>query len=121
MESRINSTKKNLILITIAIAAIFLGYLRDSVFKTINALQRAWDLNEDYFLPPFLSFIENYEYETLSNLKWVLTILCSSLYLFLSIYAIKTIFNTKKHTKIILFTYLGVFLISAISSFDAGV
>lgn len=98
----------------IAAVLILSGYLRDSVFKTINALLEAWDLDQDYFLPPFLSFLENYEYETLENLKWLLTLLFSLLYLIITILSIKLIFNNPKYIKIAVFTYIGIVLISGI-------
>lgn len=92
---------------------MLLGYFRDSVFKTINALLRAWDLDQDYFLPRYLSFLENFEYETLINLKWVLTLFFCFLYLFLSIFVIKLLFYSKKHQKITFFTYFAIIIFSA--------
>ena len=113
---KINSTKIKLGLYIGCFAAmlILLGYLRDSIFKSINALLRAWDLDQDYFLPPFLSFLENYEYETLENLKWLLTLLFCLLYLIITILAIKLFFNNSKYIKIAAFTYVGIIVISAI-------
>lgn len=114
MENQKNNTKRNILLVFGAILAILLGYLRDSVFKTINALLRAWDLNQDYFLPKYLSFLENFEYETLANLKWVLTLFFSFLYLLLSVFVIKLLFSSKKHLEITIFTYLGIIALSGI-------
>lgn len=96
-----------------AILAILTGYLRDTVFKTINAILRAADLEQDYFLPAFISFLQNFEYQTLVNLKWFLTLFFSLLYLILSIIIIKTLFKDRKYLKITTLTYIGVLLISA--------
>jgi exosortase F-associated protein len=105
--------KRNFILIIMAILAVLTGYLRDTVFKTINAILRAWDLDQDYFLPPFISFLQNLEYQTLVNLKWLLTLFFSLIYLILSIIIVKTLFKGNKYLRITAFTYLGVFLVSA--------
>ena len=114
MENQKISLKKISLIIVTAITAVLLGFLRDSVFKSINALLRAWDLDQDFFLPKYLSFLENYEYNTLVNIKWLLTLLFSFLFLFLSIFALKLLFNSKKHIKITIFTYFGIIGLSTI-------
>ena len=105
--------KRNLIIFIMAILAIATGFLRDTVFKTINAILRAWDLDQDYFLPPFISFLQNLEYQTLVNLKWLLTLFFSLIYLSLSIIIVKTLFKGNKYKRITVFTYFGVFVVSA--------
>lgn len=112
MKSKSNVIRTALSITIITILVILTGYLRDSVFKTINALLRSWDLGQDYFLPPFLSFLENYEYDTLVNLKWLLTLLFSILYLMLSIFTVKLIFNDRKYFKITIWTYAGIIILS---------
>jgi exosortase F-associated protein len=113
VKSNQSKIKRNLILIIMAILAVLTGYLRDTVFKTINAILRAADLEQDYFLPAFISFLQNFEYQTLVNLKWFLTLFFSLLYLILSIIIIKTLFKDSKYLKITTLTYIGVLLISA--------
>lgn len=98
----------------IAIAAIALGFLRDSIFKTINSLLRAWDLDQDYFLPPLLNFLENFQYDTLVNLKWILTLLFSLLYLLLSLITIKMLFGNRNFFKITIWSYVAILLVSGI-------
>lgn len=114
MKSKLGVIKTVISIIIISILLILTGYLRDSIFKTINALLRSWDLEQDYFIPPFLSFLENFEYETLENLKWLLTLLFSILYLILSIFAIKLVFKDRKYIKIAIFTYVGIIILSGI-------
>lgn len=101
-------------IIFIAIVAIALGYLRDRIFKTINSLLRAWDLDQDYFLPPFLNFLENYQYETLVNLKWILTLLFSILYLAISLLTIKLLFRNRTFFKITIWSYVALLFISGL-------
>ncbi len=114
MKSQNNRLKNSLTLIVLALIAVLLGYLRDSIFKTINALLRAWDLSQDFYLPNYLTFLENFEYNTLVNLKWALTLFFSILYLFLSIFAIKWLFNNKKQVNITIFTYLAIIFLSGL-------
>ena len=80
----------------------------------MNALLRAWDLDQDYYLPKFLSFLQEYEYDTIVNLKWLLTVLFSILYLFFSILAVKLLFNDRKYFKITLLIYLGILIVSGL-------
>lgn len=101
-------------MLLIAFIAIALGYLRDSVFKTINALLRAWDLDQDYFTPPFLNFMENLQYDTLVNLKWVLTLLFSILYLLISLTTIKFLFSNRTFFKITIWSYLAILIVSCV-------
>lgn len=114
MKLKGRSTYSNIALLILAILVIFSGFLRDSIFKSMNALLRAWDLDQDYYLPRFLSFLENYEYSTIVNLKWALTLLFSALYLVFSLIAVKLIFESRKYFKITLFTYLGIIILSGI-------
>lgn len=114
MKSKLGFIKTGLLITIICILVILTGYLRDSVFKTINALLRSWDLEQDYYLPPFLSFLENYEYDTLLNLKWQLTLLFSILYLILSLFAIKLVFKNRKYMTITILTYVGIIILSAV-------
>lgn len=114
VKSTSTSTFRNIALLILTIAVILSGYLRDSIFKSMNALLRAWDLDQDYYLPRFLSFLENYEYNTIVNLKWVLTLLFSFLYLLFSVIAVKLIFDNRKYLKITFFTYIGIIIFSGL-------
>lgn len=114
MKSKSSSISRNIALIFLAVSIILSGYLRDSIFKSMNALLRAWDLDQDYYLPKFLSFLQEYEYDTIVNLKWLLTVLFSILYLFFSILAVKLLFNDRKYFKITLLIYLGILIVSGL-------
>ena len=114
MKNKSGKIKLGFYIVIITFLVVFAGYLRDSIFKTINALLRSWDLDQDYYLPPFLSFLENFEYDTLVNLKWLLTLIFSLVYLFISIITIKLLFNNSKYVKLSIFTYLGIIFISGI-------
>ncbi|MCW3071678.1 MAG: hypothetical protein JWO44_1568 [Bacteroidetes bacterium] len=90
------------------------GFYRDFVFKSINALLQAWDANVDYYLPPSLRFFENYEYDTLLRIKWILTFAFSLVYLLISVITIRYIFGRKKLIMITVWTYAGIMLLSGI-------
>ncbi|MFL5763715.1 MAG: XrtX-associated membrane protein [Bacteroidia bacterium] len=100
---------------TLLLSLIILsGYFRDYIFKSINALLRAWDNDQDYFLPAPLSFLENYDYDTLVNLKWLLTLLFSLFYFLLSVWALRLLFGDHRYRKLCLLTYAGIITISGI-------
>jgi hypothetical protein len=90
------------------------GFYRDFVFKSINALLQAWDSNMDYYMPPSLCFFENYEYDTIVNIKWLLTFIFSLAYFLISFIAIRFIFRNRKFTLITCWAYLGILLLSGI-------
>ena len=106
--------KKYSFLSLIVVALVFFGFYRDFVFKKINALMKAWDNNMDYSMPPSLKFLENYEYSTLSNIKWLLTLLFTVIYLIISLFTVKVIFNNKKYLRITIGTFAGITIVSGL-------
>lgn len=111
-------SKKILSLAGIIILILFLGFLRESVFKSINALLQAWDANMDYPMPSFLKFIENFDYGTIVNLKWLLTLLFSLLYLLISIITVKVLFLNPKFIRVTIAAYMGIIALSALFIFS---
>lgn len=91
-----------------------LGFYRDFVFKSINALLQAWDHDLEYTMPSSLNFFEKLEYETIVNLKWLLTLVFSLIYLIISIGVIRFIFDNRRYLYITIGSYLGVIIVSAI-------
>ncbi len=73
---------------------------------------QAWDEDMDYDMPSSLDFFKNYEYGTLINIKWGLTLVFSVVYLFISVITIKLVFNNKKYVRLAVATYIGITLIS---------
>jgi len=90
------------------------GFYRDFVFKRINALLQAWDHDMSYEMPNGLRFLENYDYDTIVNLKWLLTLLFSTLYLIIAIIVIRYAFHNKKYVKITVASYAGIIVFSGI-------
>ena len=105
--------KKYILLFIIIASLLFVGFYRDFVFKNINALLQAWDNDMDYAMPHSLDFLRNYEYNTLVNIKWVLTIVFAIIYLIISIFSIKLLFNDKKYIRLTIATYTGILLLSS--------
>jgi hypothetical protein len=108
------SIKKIISLFTIGCSLLFIGYYRDFIFKSINALLKAWDAEMDYSLSPSLHFLENYEYDTLVNIKWGLTLFFTLIYLLISLLSIKILFDKKKYLIITLGMYGCILLLSII-------
>lgn len=114
MKNKSNRIRKGIFLLIIIFLLVLTGYARDFIFKTTNALLRAWDLDQDYPLPYFLSFLNNYEYDTIVNFKWVLTIAASLIYLFIALFTIRMLFERKKYLMVTIYTYAGIIAISAV-------
>ena len=91
---------------------LVVGFYRDFLFKNINALMQAWDAEMDYQMPSSLNFLKNYEYNTLSWFKWVLTVAFSVIYLLISIVVVRLFFNEKIYSRITIITFCGVLLLS---------
>ena len=109
-----NRKKNYLYIFLISVALVFFGYYRDFVFKKINALMQAWDHDMDYTMPPSMRFLESYEYATLENIKWLLTVMFTLIYLAISLFAIKVIFNTRTYRNITIGAFIGVTVASGI-------
>ena len=105
--------KKTIYLLLIAGLIVFLGYYRDFVFKNVNALIQSHQFSFDFSMPSSLSFFERFELNTLLKIKWLLTILCSLLYLILSVISINILFQNKKYMRITIGVYLTLAFASA--------
>jgi hypothetical protein len=108
------SIKKIIWFISIACFILILGYYRDFVFKSVNALIQSYELNKVYSTPPSLSFFENFDYYALIKIKWILTLLFSLFYLAVSIISIKILFENNNYLRITIGVYIALALVSAI-------
>ena len=106
--------KKYILFALIISALLFFGYSRDLIFKSINKILQSSDHHTIDTLPRFLQFLENYDHTTLLNIKWLLTILFSLIYLAITIIAIQLLFKNKKYIRIIFTVYIVIILISAL-------
>lgn len=102
----------------IILSLLAAGYYRDFVFKSINALLQAWDHNIDYYLPSSLRFLENYEYETIVNLKWLLTLLFSIVYLAIALITIRFTFKNRYFLKLTTVIYVVIIIVSGLFIFS---
>ncbi len=107
-------TKRYISLFLIIISLLFVGFYRDFVFKNINALLQAWDADMDYQMPTSLQFLTKYEYHTLENIKWGLTLLFAIIYLAIALITIKFLFNNKKFSRLTIYTYIAITVVSAL-------
>jgi hypothetical protein len=100
--------------ITMVFLLVFFGYLRDYLFKSVNALLKAWDYDRDYYLPAPLSFLENYDYNTLVNLKWLMTLIFSLIYLVLCVASLRIVFKSHRYLRLAIFTYVAIIILSGL-------
>jgi hypothetical protein len=110
----VKSLKKVIQLIFIAISLIFFGYLRDFIFKKINALLQAWDHDMDYDMPNPLIFLTNWEYDSVKNFKWILTLIFWGIYLLITLITVKILFRKNSFIKITSGVFIGILLISGL-------
>jgi hypothetical protein len=108
--------KSNTVLKTITIIALLLlvGYSRDFIFKSINALIKANDSEMDYFLHPSLTWLTTFSNATLIKIKWIFTILFSLVFLLIGILALKFLFKNKNYSLILILAYSLLFSLSAV-------
>lgn len=103
---------KNIIAFVIFILIAFLGYCRELIFLTINAVlsKAPFPYSTSYVKPPI--FLYSYNSSSLLKLKWGLTLAFSILFCFSTYALIKFYFRDKKANKLVLVTYGFFFFIS---------
>lgn len=106
---------KDIFFYALFIAGILIsGFYRDFVFKSINALLQAWDHDMDFAMPPSLQFLKGYEYDTLVNIKWILTLAFSILYLLFALLLVNRLFHSRSYIRITLAVYAGIVIVSGL-------
>jgi hypothetical protein len=94
-----------------------LGFLREFYFVNMNNILYMKWYNATSVMPvpdlmkPFL----NLEYDTLYYLKYPATVICTLLYFFLSVYALRVLTNNRSLTRILVYVYTGLFVFAAIT------
>jgi len=107
--------KANRILIFFLFASSFfiLGYFRNYVFLSINNRASALYYNEPTFmLSGFLGIFNKYSYNDLITVKWVLTLLFTLLFTFLSLATVSTIFRSRTYNYLCLGINIFIFIVS---------
>jgi hypothetical protein len=106
--------KKYITLLLIVCALLLLGYYRDFVFKTINAVLQARDYDAEFNSPPSLKFLDQCSYGGLVKLKWTLTLLFTLVYLSITLFTIKMVFDKKRYTYIAIGVYAAITVLSGL-------
>lgn len=106
--------RKFSILVLIVLLILIMGYYRDFIFKEINAIIQAKELDVTYTAAASLQFMQAHPVPFLLKLKWILTILFSLAYLGVALFTIHLLFHNPKFNRITIITYLVVGFISGI-------
>lgn len=106
--------RKFSILSLIVLLILVLGYYRDFIFKGVNAIIQAKELNVSYTAASSLQFLHTYPIPFLLKLKWTLTLIFSVIYLGITLFTIHFIFRNPKFNRITIITYLTVGFISGV-------
>jgi hypothetical protein len=123
VQQKINSGSMSLIMRKVLTALlvlvyISLGFFREFVFLNVNEQMRVTYYNAtDSHLSPVLNVLTEFSYAQLYYSKWPLTLLFAALFCLLAVLVIRTAFNTKVYTKLILLAYSGVFVLGALLFF----
>lgn len=97
------------------ILLVLVGFYRDFLFKSINALLKARDFEMDYSMPDGLHFTENWSDHSLQLAKWVLTMVFTAVYFTLTLIAIRTLFGRSRAFYFTLLPYLFLIALSGLS------
>ena len=109
--------KRNKIqIILLIILVLITGYFREYLFKTLNLII---DYGENQEVKNLLqgawASIADWEEGNLILLKWIMTIVFTSAFLWINLMFAKVLFQTKKYNTIIILIYSGIFLLAAFS------
>ena len=104
-----------LYLSTLAILIIALGFLREFLFININYhLQFLYYHMKRSYMTKSLNFLRSYTYDELYEIKWILTILFTLVYLFFTCLVIKLLFHVKKCVLRTIYIFAAIVFISFI-------
>jgi hypothetical protein len=102
----------------LALVYIGLGFFREFVFLNVNEQMRVtYYQATDSHLSPVLSVLKSFSYAQLYYAKWPLTLVFALAFCLLAVLVIRTAFNTKAYTRLILLAYAGVFVLGAVLFF----
>ena len=93
-----------------------LGFSREFIFVNVNA--QLFDVfygHTDFKLPNNLSYFASMSYNKLYYLKYILTLLYYIVYFVVTYFAVKIICVDKKYTRLIIYIYALLLLLSVIS------
>jgi hypothetical protein len=108
------SARKYGYLLAIVVTLLLLGYYRDFVFRTINSMLQARDYETSYHPPFSMKFMENFSYNGLINLKWILTLMFSFLYLLVALITLKILFSNRRYTYVTIGVYVALTMVSGL-------
>ncbi|MCC7303008.1 MAG: hypothetical protein IT233_10230 [Bacteroidia bacterium] len=92
-----------------------LGFLRDFIFVNINfQLYKLWYGEENYHLPPSLSFLESWEADTLYYAKFPLTLFTILLFFGIAHFTVRYYFREHKYLYLNLVAHLFFCLLGGI-------
>lgn len=114
------SRRKTTGLVLLGAFAVLSGFFREFIFINLN--QQRWETYERVYrhhspeqhVAPSMQWLSGLSYETLNFLKWPLTLLFACWFAGLCLLAVRIAFAEKKYTRIVIFTYAGLFLLGLV-------
>lgn len=106
------SAKIKAIILTVVI--VLLGFLRGYLFGNINWIYKTLTINRPNGARDEFHFLLEWTPDQILILKWALTFIFFGLFFFLTWLIIKIYFKNKEFNKIVLYSFIGIFAISAL-------
>jgi hypothetical protein len=106
-------------LIPVIVVVFIIGYIRELIFVHIN-FQRTQvyyhetDLDYNYNFPGILLFLKKLNYDQLTELKWILTVLFFLIYFGITYFLVSKIFKNKSYNIITIACHLVFFFVAGI-------
>lgn len=110
-----SKTKKYFFYTSLIFLFIVLGFMRDFIFINLNyQMGKLYYKDYNFILPEPLYFLNNFTYQGLIYLKWILTGIFFILYFLVTVLSIKRIFNNKKYIKLSIGFYFILTVVAAL-------
>lgn len=104
-----NPTSKAIVL---TIGIVLLGFFREYLFVNVNWIYLTLVNGRMNGAFPEFHFLLNWSPNQILTLKWILTLLFTVIFFWLTRWIISIYFNDKKFTKIVLYVYLAVLIMA---------
>jgi hypothetical protein len=108
---KLKTSRNNVVIVSaFAASALLLSFLRENAFLVINGIINGKGSYKANTTPPEW-LLTNFSIKELSYMKWPLTIVFCALFMFLTIFAVKHIFEDKRYVKLVKSIYTTLFVI----------
>lgn len=107
--------RKTAFILLMIILYLLAGYFRDTFFKNLNSQIDVANGNSVPFeFSAGMTFLGELTAKSLVNLKWIMTVIFTLIFLLLGIITIRLFLKNKKNLRLLLFAYSFIFILAGI-------